>query len=167
MKELLCKSKNDIDVFVDAETTNIGLHILEYPDLKDLITEVIPQVELQGTNIGIERDLGRTVGQTSCVLTTRDDEIVYAKRLERDSFSRFVKNRNPEDTQYVSIVLFEKDYGYLVWSAWCGRLVPTSPDSEGRMRTSEGFWRNHALVFDPSIIQVSTLTTERPASKRL
>ena len=162
MRELLCKSLNDKNVFLNVDETNIGLHIIGNPNLIDLVKEVVLSSDLKGKNIGIEKDLGRIVGQTSCVTTTESDEIVYAKRLYRDSFSRFVKNRALEDTSFVSVVLFEKEYGYLIWSAWCGRLVPTSPDSTGRMKTSEGFWSNHALVYDESLIQPETVTKIKP-----
>lgn len=162
MPEFLAQSQNGKNVFTDIETTNIRLHILENPKLLELVKEVIAQCDVVGPNVGIERDLGRIVGQTSCVTTSDDDEIVYAKRLQRDSYSRFVMNRELEDTSLVSVVLFEKEYGYLVWSAWCGALVPTSPDSKGKMKTSEGFWNTHALVYDPAIIQPGSERSDSP-----
>ncbi|MBP9738288.1 hypothetical protein KBD20_01225 [Candidatus Saccharibacteria bacterium] len=162
MPELLGTSKNGCNVFTDIETTNIKLHILENPGLLSLVKEVIERSNVSGPNVGIECNLGRVVGQTSCVKTSDTDEIVFAKRKQRDSYSRFVKNRRLEDTSIVSVVLFQKDYGYLVWSAWCGALVPTSPDSEGKMKTSEGFWDSHALVYDPGVIQIKTERPDRP-----
>lgn len=162
MPEFLAVSKNGKNVFTYVEATNIRLHVLENPNLLTLAKEVVEQSEVTGSNVGLECDLGRVVGQTSCVETTADDEIVYAKRLQRDSYSRFVKNRQLEDTSIVSVVLFEKEYGYLVWSAWCGALVPTSPDSEGSMKTSEGFWDTHALVYDPDLIQPGTERADKP-----
>ncbi len=162
MLELLTESKNTQRVFTDNETTNIRLHILENPNLLSLVKEAIERSDVSGPNVGIECDLGRVAGRTSCVTTSEADEIVYAKRKQRDSYSRFVKNRELEDTSIVSVVLFQKDYGYLVWSAWCGALVPTSPDSEGRMKTSEGFWDTHALVYDTDLIQVETERPDRP-----
>lgn len=162
MPELLTVSKNGKNVFTNVEETNLKLHLLEHPNLLALVKEVIEKSDVVGPNVGIQYDLGRTVGQTTCLETTEADEIVFAKRLQRDSYSRFVKNRAPEDTSLVSVVLFEEDYGYLVWSAWCGALVPTSPDSEGKMRTSEGFWDHHALVYDPAIIQRGTERSSRP-----
>lgn len=167
MLDLLTISKNKQKVFIDEGNTNVGLHIIENPDLLDLVKEVIENSEISGENVGFEYDFHKVIGKTSCVETTDDDQIVYAKRKQRESFSRFVKNRQLEDTNLVSVVLFKKDYGYLLWSAWCGPLVPTSPDSEGRMKTSEGFWRNHALVYDESLIQVGTVQIDRPESKTL
>ncbi len=167
MPDLLAKSLNGAAVFTDLENTNIRLHLIEYPNLLELVKVVVAHSVLNKDNEGIEYDMGEVVGKTSCVDTTDKDEIVYAKRLQRDSYSRFVKGRELEDTQFVSAVFFKKDYGYLLWSAWCGRIVPTSPDSEGRMKTSQGFWANHALVYDPEIIQEGTEQAERPESKML
>lgn len=167
MLQLLALSKNGIKVFIDEENTNLGLHIIENPKLLELAKEVVENSEISGDNVGLEYDFNKVVGKTGCVETTDSDEIVYAKRKQRDSFSRFVKNRQLEDSNLVSAVLFKKEYGYLLWSAWCGALVPTSPDSEGRMKTSEGFWRNHALVYDESLIQVDTVQIDRPESKTL
>lgn len=165
MPELLAVSKNNQSVFVDVENTNVKLHLLEYPNILELVKIVAQNSVLEGANVGIEYDMGEVVGKTSCVQTTDSDEIVYAKRLQRDSYSRFVKGRELEDTHFVSAVFFQKDYGYLLWSAWCGNLVPTSPDAEGRMRTSVGFWANHALVYDAALIQQGTERSEPPIVK--
>ncbi len=165
--KFLGESKNGQKVFTEVENTNVGLHIIENPELLDLVSELIRQSEISGENVGIEYDFGKVIGKTSCVETTDEDEVVYAKRKQRDSFSRFVKNRQLEDTTLVSAVFFKKEYGYLLWSAWCGALVQTSPDSEGRMKTSEGFWRNHALVYDKELIQEDSEQADRPASKVL
>lgn len=77
---------------------------MENPNLLALAKEVVEQSEVLGSNVGLQCDLGRVVGQTSCIETTAEDEIVYAKRLQRDSYSRFVKNRQLEDTSIVSVV---------------------------------------------------------------
>ncbi len=167
MQKFLAESKNGQKVFTDLDNTNIALHIVENPSLLNLVKDLIKLSEISGENVGIEHDFGKVVGKTSCVKTTDKDKIVYAKRKQRDSYSRFVKNRQLEDTNLVSAVLFKNEYGYLLWSAWCGSLVPTSPDSEGRMKTSEGFWQNHALVYDESLIQHGTEQQDRPQSKIL
>src|SRR6478672_6233102 len=99
MPELLAVSENNQSVFFDIEHTNIGLHMIEYPTILELVKTVVQHSVLEGENVGIEYDMGKVVGKTSCVETTEDDEIVYAKRLQRDSYSRFVKNRQLEDTQ--------------------------------------------------------------------
>lgn len=161
-KKLLCKSSNGKDVFVDADNTNIRLHIIENPDLIDLVKEAVEYSELDGEKVALEVDLGRIVGFTSMVEVTDKDEIVYAKRLDRDKYSKFVKNKELLPTPKVVIILFEKEYGYLVWSAWCGELIPQETDGKGGIKDSESFKLNHAMVYDPKIIQLETITSENP-----
>lgn len=161
-RELLCESANGMDVYVDVPNTNIGLHIIENPNLVELVKEVVEQSQIEGKKVALEVDLGRVVGSTSMVEITEEDEVVYAKRLDRDKYSKFVKNRELTPTSKIVVILFQEDYGYLVWSAWCGELLPQEPDGNGGMRTSREFKRTHALVYDPSIIQSGTEATKKP-----
>ena len=163
-KEFLCKSANGVEVFTDLANTNIALHILENPDLVSLVKEAVGQSELEGEKVALETDLGRMVGETSMVEISEYDEIVYAKRLGRDKYSKFVKNRELIPTSKVVVILFKKDYGYLVWSAWCGELLPLESDGKGGSRTSREFDKAHALVYDPKIIQLGTETTQDPST---
>lgn len=162
MRQKIATSKNGESVFLDEKVTNVTLHIIETPDLIDFVRDVVSQSELIGENIAIEKDLGRIIGETSLIETTDNDEIVYAKRLHRNKFTRFVKNRSLTQTSFVTVILRKADSGYNLWSAWCGKLVPTSPGDDEEMPKSQGFWSNHALVYDESIIQLDTLTTICP-----
>lgn len=161
-REFLCKSANGVDVFVDLENTNIGLHVIENPDLVELVKEAVEGSEVDGDKVALQKDLGRVVGKTSMVEVDERDEIVFAKRIERDKFSKFVKNRELVPTSNVVAILFKEDYGYLVWSAWCGELMPQEPGGKGGTRTSREFDRTHAMVYDPEIIQPGTETTINP-----
>ncbi len=81
-------------VTLDYANTNVEYHIIETPDLLSLVQEVLPTLILgDQAQIVVERDLGRVVGTTNLVETTDKDEIVYAKRVGRSKYSRFVKNR--------------------------------------------------------------------------
>lgn len=162
MQQFICKTENNQSVFIDTETSNARLHILENPNLLDLVKEVLEQSEVSGEKAAIEKDLGREIGETTLVETSDTDEIIYAKRLHRDTFTRFVKNRQPAKTNYITVILNKADNGYELWSAWCGRLVPTSPGTDQEMSTTREFWAQHALVFDPKIIQADTITTTYP-----
>ena len=164
MKEYLADSKNGRQVFVDVGQTNLKVHVLEDPRLLELVKEAVENSVIEGDNVGLEYDAGRVVGTTNCVTVTDADEIVYAKRVGRESYSKFVKNRDPEPTSTVVVVLFEKGYGYLVWSAWCGNIVPVQPDENGKMVTVPGFWDTRALIYDPKIIQKDTERSDRSVS---
>lgn len=162
MRKIIAVSKNNINIFLDDQATNVSLHIIETPNLLDLVDEVLRDTILVGDNIAIEQNLGRVVGETSLLETSDEDEIVYAKRLHREKYTRFVKSKTLTQTSYVTIILHAKDDGYNLWSAWCGKLVPTSPGDKDEMPKSQGFWANHALVYDESIIQPGTITTTCP-----
>lgn len=161
-KEFVAESRNGQKVYIDYAATKIELHIKETPELLELVNEVISRSTLEGDNVALQEDLGRIVGETSLVETNDDDEIIYAKRLQRDKYSRFVLNKQLQATSYVTVILHKAADGYALWSAWCGQLVPTSPGGEDEMPKSQGFWKNHALVFDESIIQPDTATTVCP-----
>lgn len=161
-RELLCESANGMDVYVDVPNTNIGLHIIENPNLVELVKEVVEQSQIEGKKVALEVDLGRVVGSTSMVEINEEDEVVYAKRLDRDKYSKFAKKRELVQTSKVVVILFQEEYGYLVWSAWCGELLPLEPDGQGGSRTSREFDKSHALVYDPKIIQPGTETTKNP-----
>jgi hypothetical protein len=162
MKEFVCKTRSGKSVYIDHEATKVGLHLTEAPQLLQLVKEVLTIRDVEGENVALEVDLGRIVGETSLIETTDDDEIVYARRLQRDKYTRFVKNKELMPTSWVTVILHKVDDGYNLWSAWCGKLVPTSPGGEDEMPKSQGYWRNHALVYDADIIQADTVTEVCP-----
>lgn len=162
MRQDIAQSRNGQVVFLGGERSNVTLHLQEAPHLINLIKEVIAGVDLIDDNVAIEKDLCRIVGETTLVETDETDEIVYAKRLQRDKYTRFVLNKTAQPTQFVTVILHKADGGYRLWSAWCGQLVPTSPGGDDEMPKSQGFWRNHALIFDEAIIQPDTMTTTCP-----
>ena len=162
MKELLCKSLNGQSVYLDIENTHVGLHIQETPELLQLVKEVITASNVSGDKTVIEKDMGRVVGISSLVETTDDDDIVYAKRIGRDTFMRFTRSQGLLPTKFVSVILMKSEGGYILWSAWCGKLPPTVPEGENEMPQSRIFWQTHALAYDERIIQPKTITSENP-----
>lgn len=162
MKVFLTTSRNQQPVYIDYEATKVALHVQETPHLLDLVKEVIVSETLEGENVAIEKDLGRIVGETTLVETTDADEIVYAQRLGREKYTRFVMHKAAQPTRYVTVILHNIDNVYYLWSAWCGQLVPTAPGGSDEMPKSQGFWKNHALVFDETIIQQGSAQTICP-----
>lgn len=147
-------------VFLDWLNTNVEYHLLETPNLVDLVREVLPTIKLTGeTQVVVERDLGRIVGTTNLVETTDEDEIVYAKRIGRSAYSRFAKNREPIPCRFVVVVLRKGDSGYYLWTAMCAKLLPKEAWIE-----DSPFNRTHAMAFDESLIQMDTLAKSRPSA---
>jgi hypothetical protein len=106
----------------------------------------------------VERDLGRVVGTTNLVETTDDDEIVHAKRIGREAYSRFAMNRKPIPCSSIVVVLRKGESGYYLWTAMCAKLLP----KEAWVENSQ-FNRTHAMAFDENLVQVDTVTKSRPS----
>jgi hypothetical protein len=97
------------------------------------------------------------------VETDSKDEIVYAIRQNRDIYTRFVKNREPVPTSYLTVILRkDNENNYILWSTWIGRLVPMSPGNPDSTPESKLFWDKHALVFGRQPIIENTLTDKYP-----
>ena len=90
MQKFLAESRNGQKVFTDEENTNIGLHLIENPELLDLVEEVVRASEISGDNVGTEYDFGEIVGKTSCVKTT-------AKRRAERRREGVIRSGNKED----------------------------------------------------------------------
>ena len=157
----LATSRNSTVVYLDDNATHVMFHIRETPDLLDLVKEAIEAVDVPKNDdqFVFERDMGRVVGTTTRVHTGPTDEIVYAKRKERDSYSRFVKNRQAIPCRYIVIVLRNRAGKIYLWTAMCGRLIPAVA-----VNPSSHFWTNHALVYDDTLLQMDTMRTDNPFS---
>lgn len=135
-------------VTLDYANTNVEYHIIETPDLLSLVQEVLPTLILgDQAQIVVERDLGRIVGTTNLVETTDKDEIVYAKRVGRSKYSRFVKNRREIPCSSVVVVLRRGADGYYLWTAMCGKLLPPEAYQQG-----SDFNATHAMVYDEKLV---------------
>lgn len=156
--ESLGVSADGESVFLDQSNTNVAYHFLETPDLINLVREVLPTIDLMNEyQVVVERDLGRIVGTTNLVETTGDDEIVYAKRVGRDTYSRFAKNREPMACSSIVVVLRKGNPGYYLWTAMCAKLLP----KEAWIQDSY-FNQTHAMAFDERLVQMDTLIKARP-----
>ena len=99
-------------------------------------------------------DYGRAVGESACVATGPDDTIVYAQRPRRFGLTRFVKNRAPEPTNYVTVILKAGDVGeYVLITAFIGEPAEPEPWDRNATAKSVVFWNSHALVWgsEPTI----------------
>jgi len=147
-------------VFLDSLNTNVNYHLLETPNLIDLVIEVLPTISVMDENqVVAERDLGRIVGTTNLIETNENDEIVYAKRIGRDSYSRFAKNREPISCSSIVVVLRKGDSGYYLWTAMCAKLLPKEAWIEDSI-----FNKTHAMAFDENLVQLDTVAKSRPSA---
>lgn len=149
---------NNKNILLDYNNTNVEYHLLETPDLLELVQEALPHLVLKSDDQAVfEHDMGRIVGTTNLVKTVAGDDIVYAKRIGRDKYSRFVKNREVKPCRSIVIVVRKRDDDYYLWTAMCGKILPPEAYDE-----SSDFNATHALVYDESLIRLSTLTASKP-----
>lgn len=163
IKEYLARTKNGHDVFVDMESSHAATHLTHHPHLIDFVKKVIPTVEVSGDHLRVDVDMGEEVGLSDLVETTDGDEIVYAKRPFRNQYSRFVKQRAPVATSWVTIDIRKDDGGgYYLYTAFIGKLSPSFPGGTYLPDQSKEFWSRHALVWGPQEVVPGTETTKCP-----
>ncbi len=162
-RELLAYAKNHIAVFYDPEHSHAVGHFASNPDLRGLVKEIIQATLLTNEYMWFETDMGRIVGMSSLVETDNSDEIVYAKRLNHTTYTRFTKSRKSQPSSIVTIALNPiKDQAYELTSAWIGPVGYSFPDDPAAAPESHLYWENHALVWGTQAIQAGTETAVCP-----
>lgn len=102
------------------------------------------------------------VGQAECVKTCDDDKIIYAIRKGRKGYTRFVINRVPEETNYITIVLKKGELGYVIITIYYGEKSGLEPYDERATEKDIEFWQNHALIYKREDIELGSQTLECP-----
>ena len=161
--ELLGYSKDNKALYLDLDSSHALTHFAKYPNLKSLVQEHISAITFDTTIIRCEIDTGKEVGLCDLVATNESDEIIYAKRPLRHTYSRFVKNRNSEPTTWFVLDIRKQRSGdYFLYTAYVGRLTPSFPGGNFLPEQSHEFWSNHALVWGSQEIETGTETTVCP-----
>lgn len=162
-EKILTTTKNGRKVYVDVNSSHASTHLQDSPELIGQIKSILIRTEVSGDNVAFQTDIDTAIGKSDLVETSDKDEIIYAKRKNRDIYTRFVKNREPVDTNFVTIILHKReDEDYNLFSAWVGPLVPPFPGDKMEHPDSKEFWSNHALVWGNQEIQPGTETTKQP-----
>lgn len=134
-------------------------------EVLSLLPGALAKVDSNGRKFFIyEHDFGRVVGETVCVPTTDADEIVWAKRPKRLGHSRFVKNRNAEPCNAVTVILKRDDHEdyYVLITAFVGHRPEPEPWDRNATANSQAFWSSYALVWGSEPIVPGTETTVCP-----
>jgi hypothetical protein len=156
---LLGYSENRIAVWYDPLHSHAATHLADTPYLKRLAQEVISSTVLRGEPLWFETDMGKSVGTTSLVETDETDEIIYAKRLNRQTYSRFTKSRQPRESRLVTVALNPLDNDdYILTSTWIGEAGYTFPDDPMAVPESRSYWQRHALVWGTQEVQPGSET---------
>lgn len=141
----------------DREDSHLHAGVLE------LLPEALGRISSLGRNFLTEEiDFGRVIGQTICVQTEPQDQIVYAVRPGRQGHSRFVLNRQPEDCTCLVVILKAEDGGYKMITAFVGHKPEHEPWDRNATERSAAFWQNHALIWGEEPIIPGTETAICP-----
>jgi hypothetical protein len=162
-KEIIGTTKNGCDVYVDMENSHASTHFADTPKLLAVVKAILPTVEANEDHMRFDIDTREEVGTTSLIETNESDEIVYALRPNRDRYSRFVRNKTPQKTSWVTIDLKKTDHNaYDLYTAFAGRLTPSFPGGDFLPEQSHDFWSKHALVWGIQDVVPGTETKDCP-----
>lgn len=163
-KESLGKSLNDKDVWFDPVESHTSTHIQDTPNLRGLAGRVISLSDLSGDYLIFHMDMGEVIGLSDLVVNRPGDEIVYAKRLNREEYTVFNKSRKSEPSSLVTVALERhEDDSYELVSTWIGPSdSPSFPGTPKEQPESQSFWSSHSLAWGRQKIQPGSETTECP-----
>ena len=160
-KEIFAKSVNGINIYIDRVNSHALTHFTHSPQLADEVREVIAKLNIK-EELRIEHDTGKMIGLTDLYETNEGDEIVYAKRVLRDTYSRFVKNKEPQQTSWLTLHIKKQDDEYFLYTAFIGRSTPSFPGGDYLPEQSKSFWSTHALVWGTQEVVPATETSVSP-----
>lgn len=162
---LLGITKNNVSVYLTDESSHAKTHFAHHPRLENAVKEALHEVSVNEEMMRIQINHSEVVGTSDLIETTSADEIVYAIRTARTSYSRFVKNKKPiESNSFVIDVRRDRKnpHTYFLYTTYVGELVPSFPGGEYLPEQSVPFWSNHALVWGAQEIIPETITTKYP-----
>ncbi len=163
--ELLGTTKNNLRVFLDVQSSHAHTHLAHNSKLLEAVKKAIPTITGEEEIIRVQIDTGEIVGTTDLIETVPEDEVVYAKRVARSVYSRFVKNKQPAPTSFIVIDIRpdrNSPADYFLYTAYIGPLTPSFPGGNYLPEQSIEFWSNHALVWGTQDIVPGSETTNCP-----
>ncbi|MDO8600753.1 MAG: hypothetical protein Q7R73_04040 [bacterium] len=162
-KKFIGNTKNGFAVYFDSLGSHAATHFMDTPELFFLVVEALADSEPEEKLIRFEKDMGRIIGSTDLFEIQSGDDIVYAKRISRNKYTPFVKNRSPQPTPYITLELQKSgDKEYNLYTAYIGRLTPSIPGGEDETPESRSYWAKHALIWGTQAIVPGTETKECP-----
>jgi len=162
-KFMIANSQSGNDIYINLISSSAGKYLSRRPYLINIIKEALVNNNLKGLHMEVEIDMGRVIGSTDIVETSEKDNIYYAQPVKNANYSRFVKNRPPQPSRKLTIIVQKDDIGnYEVTDTWIGPCSPPFPGHENATDESRPYWENHALVQDAQIIQSRSITKVCP-----
>lgn len=163
-KQFLCTTKNGKQVYYDPVHSHAATHFDDAPQLKGIVIAVLAHEELHGNKNEFDRDMGEIIGNMDVVDVDSTDGLLWAKRKNRDEYVPFIKSRETQPTQLVSMgLVLQNDGSYELTSAYFGEFEsPPFPGEATATQESIDFWNKHAFVWGSQGIQEDTVTDVCP-----
>lgn len=159
---LLGYTKNGAPVY-DRPKSHIHT---EYSDVFSYLRAVLPLTEPNDRYYEYTHTFDEVIGESICVPTDESDEIIYAQRVGRDGYTRFVKNREPLPATSFTVVLKLDQRSvqeqYILMTAYVGDQAPAEPWAKTVPANSLEFWSSHALIWGSMPVIEGTETNECP-----
>jgi hypothetical protein len=159
--EIFAKSKNGVDVYIDFEKSHAATHIKNHPRLEYFAKQIINDLVLTET-FRKEYEMKETVGINDLVSVTPKDKIIYAKRINRDTYIPFVKDREAENTSILTMDIRHDGEKFYLYTIYIGGNTPGLPGGDREDAESREFWSTHAIVWGNQEIQEDSLTDKCP-----
>jgi len=160
---LACKPLG-LPVFLFCYAVNAATHFADSPQLKELTQKVLARTTLDKDQMLFDTEIGSPIGKSDLVENDEGDDIVYAKRKNRDVYTSFNKTKAPHPCSIVAIGV-EKigDNKYELLSAWIGSIdSPPFPGQENEAPESKDYWLKHSFAWGTQEIQEGTETSVCP-----
>ena len=107
----------------------------------------------------------RPIGYNTCVKITPEDDVIMVYRKGREGKTPMVKGRKPELSNILTIIIRrsrEEAKNYILLTAYVGGGSTREPwdrtiRSEDERKQCEEYWSNHALIYNPNLIDESRM----------
>lgn len=124
---------------------------------------LVKSINCNGRSFIVDQiDYSYPIGCSICVKVNQEDEVIYAIRKGRKGYTKFVKNRKPESTNSITIVLQKTNDFYTIITAYIGKKAELEPWDERATEGSFKFWEDHALIFGTEEIELISVRTDCP-----
>lgn len=109
------------------------------------------------------KSFSESVGKSRVVPTSISDDIVYAQTNRKaKQYHRFVRGRDLEDTDTVTLILEKYPFYTVLKDCYFGTPAEPWPWDMHSTPNSKSFWESHAFVFDPAIVKPGTEQKDCP-----
>lgn len=169
----MAKESNSINIANNEFSYKSGhfdqhLEVLQY--LQEALQKILPDLnsEKNGNYIKKTIDLEKVLGKREAIELNGDEEVFYAQRKGRRTFTKFVKNVEPQDCSSITFVLHKIEPNrFKIFTAYIGFAAEKEPLDPG-IKTQEEFnrakayWDKTAMISESQEIIEESITTVCP-----